>query len=72
MASMIALPREGHLNVVFQIFLFLKRKHNGVTVFDPANPEIDQTQFLTEDWHATPYSLYKEDVTSNSPESRGI
>ena len=45
MASMMDLPREGHLNVVFQMFLFLKSKHNGVTVFDPTDPEIYQTQF---------------------------
>ena len=38
MASMIALPREGHMNAVIQMFSFLKSKDNGVTVFDPVEP----------------------------------
>ena len=35
LASMMALMREGHLDAVFHMFAFLKRKHNGVIVFDP-------------------------------------
>ena len=61
----------GHLNVLFKMFSFLKSKHNGVTVFDPAEPEIDQTQFPTEDWSATPYGICKEDVPLNSPPLEG-
>ena len=72
MASMMILPREGHLNEVFQLFSFLKSKHTGVTVFDPTEPEIDQTQFTTEIWSATPYGPCKEDVSSNAPAPRGI
>ena len=41
-------------------------------MFDPTDPEIDQTQFPTEDWFATPYDPCKEDVPSNDPEPRGI
>ena len=48
-ASMMVLPREGHLITVLQVLSFLKSKHNGVAAFDPAEPKIDQTQFLTED-----------------------
>ena len=48
--SMIDLPREVCLAAVFQMISFLKIKHNGVTVFDSTEPEIDQTQFSTEDW----------------------
>ena len=54
LASMMALPHEGHLDVVFHMFAFLKRKHNGVIVFDPTKPEIDINQFPHEDWSATP------------------
>ena len=71
MASMIALPREGHLSAVFQMFSFLKRKHNGVTVFDPAKPEIDQPQFPTEDWSTTTYGPCKEDAPSKAPAPGG-
>ena len=41
-------------------------------MFDPTEPEIDQTQFPTENWSTTPYGLCKEDVTSNDPVPRGI
>ena len=69
-ASTMALPREGHLSVLFEMFSFLKSKHNGATVFDPTEPEIDQTQFPNEDWSATPYGLCKEDVHLNSTSPR--
>ena len=72
MASMMALPREGHLSVLFKMFSFLKSKHNGVTVFDPTEPEMDRTQFPTEDWSATHYGVCKEDVPLNAPAPRGI
>ena len=39
LASMMALPREGHLDAVVHMFAFLKRKHNGVIVFDPTEPD---------------------------------
>ena len=49
MASMVDLLREGNFNAVHQMFSLLKRKHNGVTVFDPSEPRIDKTQFPIED-----------------------
>jgi len=72
MASMMALPREGHLETVFRMFSFLKGKHNGVMVFDPTEPDIDQSQFPIEDWSATPYGPCKEDIPSNAPAPKGI
>ena len=55
LASMMALPPDGHLDAVFHMFAFLKRKHNGVIVFDPTEPEIDINKFPHNDWSATPY-----------------
>ena len=55
LALMMALPREGHLDAVFHMFAFLKRKHNGVIFFDLTEPEIDINKFPREDWSATPY-----------------
>ena len=72
MASMMALPRQGHLNTVFQMFSFLKSKHNGVMVFDPTEPDIDLSQFPAEDWSASPYSPCKEDLPTNAPAPKGI
>ena len=50
----------------------LKSKCNVVTVLDPADPEIDQTKFLTEHWYVTPYETWKECIDSNEPKPRGI
>ena len=72
MASMMALPREGHLETIFRMFSFLKTKHNGVMVFDPTEPDIDQSQFPTEDWSATPYGPCTEDIPYNAPAPKGI
>ena len=72
MSSMINLPREVHFNVAFQMFSFLKSKHNGVTAFDPAEPGIDQTQFRAECWSKKSYGPCKECVPSNLPAPRRI
>ena len=55
LASMMAFPHEVHLDAVFNMFAFLKRKHNDVIVFDPTEPEIDINKFPCEYWSATTY-----------------
>ena len=72
MASMMALPREGHLKTVFQMFAFLSGKHNGVMVFYPSEPDLDLSKISKEDWSATPYGRCHEDIPSNAPPPRGI
>ena len=72
LASMMANPREGHLKEVFHMFSFLKTKHNGVMVFDPTEPDIDESQFAREDWSATAYGSCTEDIPPNAPTARGI
>ena len=72
LASMMALPCEGHLDAVFHMFAFLKRKHNVVIVFDPTEPETDTNKFPCEDWSVTPNGECKEEIPSNAPEPRGI
>ena len=72
LASMMALPHEGHLDAVFHMFAFQKRKHNGVIVFYQTEPEIDINKFPREDWSATPYGECKEEIPSNAPDHRGI
>ena len=71
LASMMALPREGHLREALHMFAFLKNKHNGVMVFDPSEPDLDESQFPNEDWSATPYGECKEELPPNAPEPRG-
>jgi len=61
MASCIAMPRRGHLEQLFHIFAFLKKKHNSEMVFDPTEqhnsemvfdptePTIDEASFEKQD-----------------------
>ena len=72
MASMMAMPREGHLEQLFHMFAFLNVKHNSAMVFDPSVPDIDDSQFVREDWTASPYGECKEEVPSNMPPPKGI
>ena len=55
LASIIGLPRVGYLEVVYQMFSFLKNKYNGVVVFNPTEPDLDFSQFPSEDWSASAY-----------------
>ena len=72
MASMMAMPQQGHLNTLFHMFAFLKNKHNGVMVFDPTLPTINKSAFPEQDWSATAYSGCKEDIPPNAPKPQGI
>ena len=72
MASCMALPRIGHLEQVYNIFAYLKSKHNAEMIFDPTEPEIDDNQFKREDWSSSVYMNAKETLPANMPESRGF
>ena len=50
MSSHLALPREGHLNQLFNIFAHLKKYHNTELVYDPSVPEVDMSKFEQKDW----------------------
>jgi hypothetical protein len=71
MASMMASPHEGHLDQLFHTFAFLKGNHNGVMVFDPSEPTIDELQFPEQHWSATLYADSTEDLPPNMCEPRG-
>ena len=71
MSSMMALPREGHLAVLYHMFGFLKSKHNGLMVFSPAVPTIDESLFQKEDWSASEYGDCKETMPHDPPATKG-
>jgi hypothetical protein len=50
MSSHLALPCEGHLHAIYNIFAYLKTHHNAEMVFDPTEPEIDHASFERKDW----------------------
>ena len=72
LASMMAMPREGHLAQVYRMFSFLRSHHNAVMVFDPTPPEIDSSSFTDEDWTTSAYGECKEEIPNNAPKPRGI
>ena len=72
MASMMALPCKGNLKVLFQMFDFMKNKHNAVVIFDPTETDIDESQFNNEDWSFTDYGEFKEEIPPNTPCYHGI
>ena len=41
----LALPQEGHLEAVLQIFVYLKGHHNARMVFDPIYPTPDMSMY---------------------------
>eukprot|EP00978_Attheya_sp_CCMP212_P013954 scaffold35295_cov60-Attheya_sp.AAC.1 len=58
LASQMAMPRRGHLEIIFRICAYLDKKHNSTMVFDPSYPEIDHRSF-------------KEAIPINAPTARG-
>ena len=70
LASQMALPREGHLEAVFHIFAYLKRKYNSRMVFDPTYPNINEGDFKTCNWKQF-YGECKEPIPPNAPTPRG-
>ena len=73
LSSHLALPREGHLDQIFNIFAYLKRNHNSEMIFDPSDLDIDQSLFDRKDWTASEFGLTLEEVLPpNMPTPRGM
>ena len=74
MSSHMAMPREGHLNEVLHIFSYLRKYHNAEMVFDPSDPDIDESKYEKMDWASSEFGHIegKEELPSNMPEPRGL
>ena len=70
LASQLANPREGHLDIVFHMFAYLKNKHNSWMVFDPTYLEINMSVFKKCDQKHF-YGDIKEAVTLNASKPCG-
>ena len=71
LASFMVSPRQGHIDQVFHIFGYLKAKHNCEMIFDPTEPDINESDFPKEDWSCSVYNGVKEILPPNAPELRG-
>ena len=65
-----AQPHEGHLEAVFHVFAYLKKRHNVRMVFDPTYPDIDMSVFKKHDWTSFDGDI-KESITIDRPEPQG-
>ena len=75
MASYVALPREGHLEMLYRIFAHLKKYHNTEIVFDPSKPNINNNDFERKDWICSEFSssIKKErELHPRIPTPRGV
>ena len=72
LASIMILPREGHLKELYHMFAFLKSRHNVVMVFNPIEPHIDNSTFPSEDWLSSSYGKCKRELLNNTPKARGL
>jgi hypothetical protein len=68
-----AMPREGHLYQLFQVFAYLKKYHNTEMVYDPSDPVINESAFERKDWTSSEFGHLqgKEELPQNMPEPRG-
>ena len=73
MSSHLAMPREGHLVALFNIFAYLKKYHNAELVFDPSDPVVDESEFIRRDWTSSEFGHVDgtEELPKNMPEPRG-
>ena len=73
MSSHLALPREGHLQQLYNIFAYLKKHHNAEMVFDPTIPDVNRSHFQRRDWSTSEAAFSgKEVLPPNQPEMRGL
>ena len=70
LASHLALPREGHLDALFQIYAYLKKRHNSRIVLDPTYLNKPQGEFIECDWREF-YGNVKEPIPPNAPRPLG-
>ena len=74
LSSHLALPREGHMQQVLQVFSYLRKYHNAELVYDPSDPVINVADFERRDWTASEFGHIdgKEELPPNMPEPRGM
>ena len=74
MWSDMALPREGYLKALLQIFTYLKKYHSAEMVYDPSQPEIDKAAFERKDWTSSEFGHLqgREELPPKIPEPCGI
>ena len=71
MSSHVAMPRQGHLQQLYQMFGYLKCHHNARIMMDPSYPEILEHEFPKHEWKKF-YKVSEEAVPPNAPKPLGL
>ena len=64
-----AMPREGHLEVVLHVFAFFCQRYNPRMAFEPTYPDIDMNDFKEYKWKDF-YGGLNEAIYPNIPKER--
>ena len=70
MASCMDMPRQWHVDQLYYVFEFLKKKNNPEMVYDPTEPDVGDAQFAKEDWNNTVYGKNHEYLPPYEPQDR--
>ena len=74
-ANYAALPRKGHLEMLFRMIAHLKKCFNIEIVFDPSKPITNDKDVERKDWRCSEFSstIKKErELHARTPNHRGI
>ena len=66
MASQMKVPREGYLEAVLHVFVFIHQKYASRMEFDPTYPNINMSDFKECKWKDL-YGALKESIPPNYP-----
>ena len=72
MASFLANPRVGHLEILYHIFAYLKGKHNAELVWDPSYVGFKDEEFIKQNWVNSPYGVRELSLPSDAPIPLGL
>jgi hypothetical protein len=61
LSSHLALPRDGQLQQVYHVFMYLKINSNCTIAFYPTPPHINESRFVQCDWH----DFYRDEKAPN-------
>jgi hypothetical protein len=70
LSQYLASPIVGHLETVYHIFAYLHKHDKSSIVFNPADPIVDPTNFIKQDWSEF-YSDVEEEMPPKMPEPLG-
>ena len=50
LSSFSMMPHEGHLETTLHVFAYLKSQSNSRLIFDPMDPQMEDSKFVECDW----------------------